>query len=407
MSTQTTSIQAVTAKAVIDATAPQLYHQISTRSGWLDWFGDKGFGNVHPKGILQIHHSKMGGNAAFIFKHFEPDVAVRFNVIDPETLSISEAVISLEEGDEGTTITVEHSGLGVVEEYEYWQEVWQDSLDSLKAILETGQDPRLWERPFLGVMVEEWVNEEYAAEKNLPVDYGMQITSVFKGKGAEQAGVQGGDIIVSLAGIDIVDYESLAQVYRKHKAGDTIEVSFYHGDTLQKSELTLSSFPVPDVPATADDVADGLAKFFKKGNEKIEMLLEDKNEAQMDFRPAAGEWNAKEIIAHLVAAEVDSLVWLGTYVSGREMYPYTSNVPARVKMLTAVYPTMDELLEKLKESQKELVAMVNAVPVDVAGRKTGLLRLAFTYLFDINLHYREHLNQLKETLEQAADVRAS
>ena len=184
-------------------------------------------------------------------------------------------------------------------------------------------------------------------------------------------------------------------------------MSFYHGDSLHRSELTLSNYPVPDVPATVDDVADGLAKFFKKANEKIEMLLEDKNEAQMDFRPAAGEWNAKEIIAHLIVSESDSLVWLGTYISGREWYPYTSNVPARIKMLTAVYPTMDELFGKLKQAQNELVALINAVPADVTGRKTGLLKLAFTYLFDINLHYREHLNQLKETLEQAADVRAS
>ena len=405
MSTQTTSMQTVIAETVIAVPRSQLYHLISTRSGWLDWFGDKGYGNVAPLGILEIHHSKSG-NIAFIFQEFQPDERVRFSVLVPKTMEISEAEIRLTETDRGTSISVDHTGLDA-EANGRWEKLWQDALDCMKEILETGKDPRVWNRPFLGVMVDEWVTPEIAAERELVVDYGMLISSVFEGKGAEQAGIRGGDLIVSLGGGELEDYEALLIVYNNWKAGDTLEVKFYHGEELKTSKLTLSSYPVPDVPATAQDVADHLAELFRKANQRIEELLEGRNAAQVNYRPGAGEWNAKEILAHLIAAENDSLVWLGSYIAGRETYSYTSGVPARIKMLASVYPTTDALMKKLAETQKELVALIGEAPAEMVSRKSSLLRLAFTFSLDVRLHYKEHLAQLKTVLDQAVELSVS
>jgi len=405
LSTQTTSMEAVVAETVIAAPQSQLYHLISTRSGWLDWFGDKGFGNVTLHGILEIHHDKSG-SIAFVFQEFKPEELVRFTVLIPKTMETSEAEVRLTEADGGVVVSVSHTGLDV-ERQVHWQRLWQNALDNLKEILETGKDPRMWNRPFLGVVVEEWVTPEIASEKDLPVDYGMRLSGIFEGRGAEKAGIRGGDIVISLAGTDLVDYDALANVYSDYQAGDTVEIRYYRGDTMEIADLTLSSYPVPDVPATAQDVADHLDKLFNKANQRIDELLEGRNEAQTNFRPAAGEWNAKEILAHLIAAENDSLVWLGSYIAGREVYPYTSGVPARVKMLTSVYPTVEELRKKLIEAQKELVALISEAPAELVGRKSSLLRLAFTYSLDVRLHYKDHLAQLKETLEQAVDLKVS
>jgi hypothetical protein len=405
LSTQTTSTQIITAEISITAPVAQLYYLVSTRSGWLDWFADKAFGHVGSQGILQMYYQKVG-HIALIFKKFVQDESVSFTTLDPETMETSDVEISFAADDGQVTISVAQSGLDG-EIAAKWQKVWQENLDSLKEIFETGKDPRTWNRPFLGVTVEEWVSTEYAAEHGLGVESGMHLNSVFEGKGAQQAGMRAGDVLISLAGIEIVDYEALMLVYQDHKAGATIPVVYYQDGEIFESELTLSSYPVPDVPATTQDMADNLDAFFHKANKKIAQLLEGQTEAQTSYRPAAGEWNAKEIIAHMIAAESDSVGWLGSYIAGREVYPYTSGVPARIKMITSLYPTMDALLKKMGETQKELVAMVREVPAEVSGRKTSLLRLAFAYSFDISLHYRDHLNQLKETLEMAADVRPS
>ena len=76
-------------------------------------------------------------------------------------------------------------------------------------------------------------------------------------------------------------------------------------------------------------------------------------------------------------------------------------------MLTSVYPTVDKLLTKLFETQKELVALISEAPAEMVARKSSLLRLAFTYSLDVRLHYKDHLAQLKETLDKAADLNVS
>ncbi|MBN2044637.1 MAG: DinB family protein [Anaerolineales bacterium] len=405
MSTQTTSAQTITAEISISAPAAQLYHLVSTRSGWIDWFAEKGVGSVEPSGILQLYHYKIE-RLAFVFHEFVPDERVRFTTLDPKTLETSEVEVLLWSEEEQMTVKVTQSGLAE-ERQQSWQNIWDESLSSLKAIFETGKDPRMWNRPFLGVTVEGWVSPEYAVDHQLDVEFGMHLNSVFEGKGAEQAGIQGGDVIQNMAGVDIVNFESLLLVYKDHQAGDTIPVVYVHQGERCESQLTLSAYPVPEVPATTQDLADNLAAFFAKANQKINHLLAGQTDAQTSYRPAAGEWSAKEVIAHLIAAENDSVAWLGSYLAGRESYPYTSALPARIKMITAVYPTMDALLEKLNQAQQELVALVREVPADVAGRKTSMIRLAFAYSFDNSLHYREHLAQLKDALELAADVRPS
>jgi hypothetical protein len=405
LSTQTKSQLAVSVETTIAAPLTQLYYLVSTRSGWLDWFADKGFGNVAKHGILQIHHP-TAGPLAFLFEELIPEEQVRMTVLCPETKAMSEAVVHLAEDGDMVTVSLEHTGLEE-EEQARWEKIWREGLESLKEILETGKDPRMWNRPFLGVTVEEWVTPELAAKKGIPTEFGLLINNVFEGKGAEQAGIRGGDTIISLAGFEIRGFQDLLNVYAEHKAGATIEVQFYQGESLKTADLTLSAYPVPEVPATAQDVADNLSAVFKKVNKRIDQLLEGKNEAQVGYRPAAGEWHAKEVIAHIIASEQDSMVWLSSYISGREIYPYTSGVPARLKAILAMYPTMQELRKKLAEVQKELVMMLGEVPADVVSRKTSLLRLAFTYSMDASLHYKDHLAQLKAILEAAENVEIS
>jgi hypothetical protein len=404
LSTQTTSIPAVTARVQADAPLAQVYYLFSTRSGWLDWFGEKAFGHVQVGSVLEVHQSKQKGALVFIFKELVRDERMTFDLLELKTQHTSRVEVTFKNDGSQAAVQIEHRGMNAEDTGRY-QEMWQTKLDGLRSIVETGKHPEVWNRPFLGVMVEAWVDEEFAAEHELPVTSGMRVSSVFEGKGADQAGIRGGDTIVSLAGIEIVDFESLLEVYKDHRAGDTIEAVYYQGDSQVTAPLTLAAYPVPEVPATAQDIADKLAGFFTKVTARIEQLLADKDEAQFDYRPAAGEWNAKEIIAHMIASESDALVWLGSYIAGREVHPYISTVPARLKGLLAVYPSMGALLKKLAETQKELVAQISESPAEVVSRKSSLTRMAMMFDMDVSLHYRDHLAQLKETLAQAEDVR--
>jgi uncharacterized protein YndB with AHSA1/START domain len=402
LTTQVVSTTEVTAKIFIEAPVSQLYYLFSTRSGWFDWFAHKGLGNVAKGGILQLYH-ETAGPMAFFFQELNPDKRIIFTFLTQEKLPAGEVEISLEQAQGGAEIRVEHAGLEP-DEADKFQTLWQDSLNNLKELMEEGRDPRLWNRPFLGVTVADWVTPEYAAENNLATESGMHLNSVFKDRGAAEAGISRGDTIITLAGIAITDYESLFSVYVDHRAGDTIDVEYYHGEEFRQSRLTLSAYPVPEVPSTALDIADKLDHFLQKVNAKIERILAGQNEAKSEYRPGAGEWNAKEILAHLIASENDSIHWLGSYLAGREVHPYTAGTAARLKSLLVLYPTTSALQKKLRETQKELVALISEIPAEVVNRKASMVRLAFAYSMDVSMHYKEHLAQLSETLESASDL---
>lgn len=402
MTTQVVSTHEVTAEIFIESSPSQLYYFFSTLSGWLDWFAQKGIGNVSKQGILQMHHNTVG-RLAFYFREFEHEKRVALSIMSPKTPQMGDVELLLEETEGGTTIRIEHSGMEP-EDVDWLQNLWQDSLNNLKELTEEGRDPSLWNRPFLGITVADWVTPEYAAKHQLATESGMHLNSVFEGRGAAEAGISGGDTILSLAGIAITDYEALLSVYKEHRSGDTIDVEYYHGKELRQARLTLSAFPVPDVPPTAQDIADNLDHFFQKANKKIEQLFSGKNEAQAEYRPAAGEWNAKEVLAHMIASEGDAIHWLGSYLAAREVYPSISTTPARLKSLLVLYPTLSALLNKLRETQKELVILISETPAEVVNRKASMVRLAFAYSLDISMHYKEHLSQLADVLEHASDV---
>lgn len=404
MTTQAVSTQQVTAEVFIDAPTSQLYYHFSTLSGWIDWFAQKSMGYVSERSILQLHHDKAG-RMAFFFREIVPERRIVFSFLTPEKLVAGDVEISFETDGQGTAIRVEHTGLEP-EEAEQMQNLWQESLNNLKELVELARDPRLWNRPFLGVTVADWVTPEYAQKHDLAAESGMHINSVFEGRGAAEAGITAGDTMISLAGRSIDDYESLLKVYSQYQAGDTVDVEYYHGQELRQARLTLSSFPVPEVQATAHDIADKLDHFFQKVNQKLEQMLAGQNEAQMEYRPAAGEWNIKEVLAHMIASETDSIHWLGSYLAGREVNAYTSATPARLKALLQQYPNTNDLLQKLHQSQTEMVALINEIPAEVVNRKASMVRLSFAYSLEISMHYKEHLSQISDNLEQAADVQS-
>jgi len=395
LTTQVVTTQEVTAEVFIQAPVSQLYYFFSTSSGWFDWFVHKGIGNVSKQGILQMHHDTVGP-LAFYFRELVPEKRVAFSVMTPKNPQMGDVEVLLEATEGGTTITIDHSEIAP-EDVDWLQNLWQDSLNNLKELTAEGRDPRLWNRPFLGVTVADWVTPEYAAKHQLATESGMHLNSVFEGRGAAEAGISGGDTITSLAGITITDYESLLSVYKDHRAGDTIDVEYYHGEELRQTRLTLSAYPVPDVPPTAQDIADKLDDFFQKANQKIEQLLAGKNEAQVEYRPAAGEWNAKEVLAHMIASEGDAIHWLGSYLAAREVYPYISATPARLKSLMVLYPTTSALLNKLRETQKELVTLISETPAEVVNRKASMVRLAFAYSLDIRCAFK-YIRELRQML---------
>jgi 2-alkenal reductase len=96
--------------------------------------------------------------------------------------------------------------------------------------------------PFFGISFQS-VNEQLAAQLDLPVDYGILVGEVTAGGPAEAAGIESGDIILSIDGDKITPQTPFVTLLFKHAPGDTIEVVVQRGDQTFTTNITLGERP--------------------------------------------------------------------------------------------------------------------------------------------------------------------
>ncbi|HHV74271.1 MAG TPA: PDZ domain-containing protein [Thermoanaerobacterium sp.] len=94
------------------------------------------------------------------------------------------------------------------------------------------------ERPMMGVSVQE-VTQQDAAQYNIPV--GLYIAQVQQGSGADEAGLQPGDVITAVDGTKVQTFDALQSIITKHKVGDTITVTFWRNGRTMSTKVKLMS----------------------------------------------------------------------------------------------------------------------------------------------------------------------
>ncbi len=94
------------------------------------------------------------------------------------------------------------------------------------------------ERPMMGVSVQE-VTQQDAAQYNIPV--GLYIAQVQQGSGADEAGLQAGDVITAVDGTKVQTFDALQSIISKHKVGDTITVTFWRNGRTMSTKVKLMS----------------------------------------------------------------------------------------------------------------------------------------------------------------------
>jgi len=76
---------------------------------------------------------------------------------------------------------------------------WKIGLENLQSTLETGHDLRVVDRPLIGIYPEDLAPQKQK-ELGIPVSYGVRVSEVIPGYGAEKAGIQPNDVIVAVNG---------------------------------------------------------------------------------------------------------------------------------------------------------------------------------------------------------------
>ncbi len=100
-------------------------------------------------------------------------------------------------------------------------------------------------RPWLGIgsyTVDQFVVFRY----NLAVDEGILVTNVASDSPANTAGLKSGDVITEFNGLKITNNNEFLQALHSIKIGDTVEITYWRGETEQTTSAKLTQTPPPD-----------------------------------------------------------------------------------------------------------------------------------------------------------------
>ena len=97
-------------------------------------------------------------------------------------------------------------------------------------------------RPYLGVSLQT-LTPDVASVLGIPVEQGVLVGNVDAGGPAAAAGMQSGDVIVSINGVDVTDAAQVVMIMRESNIGDTLSISFIRDGATQTAEVTLAEAP--------------------------------------------------------------------------------------------------------------------------------------------------------------------
>lgn len=388
----------------IGAARDLVYRAFTRATGFRDWLCDGATTQAEPDGRIVLWWND-GYVSSGVFKKLEPDTEIVFTWQGRAEPQATTVTVKLNKINGGTDLTLVHSGLGSGEAWETAREEfdngWKYGLENLASTLETGKDLRFYNRPMLGILISDF-NAEIAARENIPVTAGVRLDGTVEGMGAEKAGLQQGDVITVMDGKEIASVENLTGILGQHQAGDTIQVNFYRGSEMHEIQMALSGRPVPDISWDPGELADRVEKMFAEMHAELLQAIDGASEAEMEARPAADEWNAKETIAHLYFDERGNNTYIADLIGDHERWDddFGSNILNPLQALIDAYPSTAELIEALKVREAETVALLRRLPESFTRRKAAYWRMA-DGLLNAPYHTRSHIPQIKAAIESA------
>ena len=388
----------------IKASPAEVYRYFTNRSALQEWFCDLATLDPKPGGrFYAAWHS--GFYACGEYTRLAPDHEVAFTWHGRNEPGPTSVEVTLHAQDDKTLVELAHAGLGTGAE---WAQMiieasrgWISGLENLESILETGLDQRIVRRPMLGIALSDF-NAEIAGQLDVPVSEGVRIDDVVENMGAQAAGLQKHDVIVSLAGHPLTDYASLSAALQGQRADEIVAVSFYRGPEKKTVDMKLSRRPLPEIPATAL----ALAEFLRARSTEIQADLDEffstVSDAEAARKPGPDDWSIMEILAHLLQGERYWHFQIVEMIAGLEAQHdgWGGNLNLHVAATASVFPTLKEILVEYQRLREETIALLVRLPEEFVARKSSYWRLAYNVVND-TFHHRLHLDQMRAALATA------
>ena len=394
---------------VIQASPEQIFRAFTSSTALREWLCDVATTNPEVGGRIFLAWNK-GYFASGHYTNLIPGQQVEFTWIgkdEPVWTRVSVAIKNLDD-DKGCLVEPRHSGLGFDTEWEKAREEittgWEAGLENLRSTLEEGLDLRLLQRPLIGIYPEEVANLNHETKARLGISFndGVFVLDVVPGYGGEKAGIKSNDVIYAIDGRKVDSIRTLSSIMNESKPGDSIAIDVFRGTEKLTFIIDTMAQAFEDLPGTPESLAREVEKRSLEVLERLEKILAGITESEASFSPGAEEWSIKDILVHLIHTEREIQSWITDLVGGQERHQdeWTGNQLFRIRATLASYPTLDELLDQLRRSLKESIALVAFIDPSFTERKASYHRLG-NDLLGYSKHFEEHIKQITENIEVA------
>ncbi len=395
----------LTFKRTVKAPAEMVFRLWTRTSALRQWFCDAA--QIEPRKGGRVYLAWNGGYyAAGQVTRADPNKALAFTWAGQGEPAPTSVKVTLKEKAGATQVTVAHAGVGAGKAWAATAQAiaagWAAGLENLQSVLETGEDLRVVRRPMLGILNMNVLDAAAAQKLGVPAKEGISIGGTVPGMGAEAAGLQENDVVISIGGKKTNTFGKLQAALAACRAGDTVPVVFYRGAEKLTRPMTLSRRPLPPVPADGPALAEAVRALHQREMTGLEAILQGVSEAEAGRRPGPDAWSIKEVLAHVLSGERATLDTVAEMLtdSGRWYDDFDNEPVALGAGFMAVYPTWPELVQQIKIAHAQQEAMYVAIPAAVFAQP----RLAWQLMFNLlqgPTHIETHYHQLQAALAAA------
>lgn len=390
----------LTSKRTVDANPTEVFRAFTNTAALRDWLCNAA--QVDPRRGGRIYLSWNDGYATSgTFTSLTRGESLAFTWQGPGEPQ-STVQVDLTPAGDATEITLTHSGALPGDVARKLEKLWDTSLEHLQTLLETGNDLRLLRRPMFGLNGADEMTPELAEKLGVPVTEGLRLTGLVPGLGAEAAGFQKDDVVVAIGDREVANFSGFVAALDPHNGGDRIPVTIYRGAEKQVIDMELSRRPVPEFPSSVKAMTDTARDLYATLDKEMDALFEGVSEEAAERRPTPDEWNAKEVMAHLISSERDTQTWLAAITEDFDIeQPFHSNGKERIQAMAIVYNTIPALVEEMKKSEAVLIALASSLSPETLTHKHLVNQIA-SWLTTFEAHHREHFAEIKQLLSAEA-----
>jgi len=272
---------------------------------------------------------------------------------------------------------------------------WHEALENLRSVWERGIDLRESRLAVMGIGPRDLAPSDRPIP-GVPPGVGVRLSAVLKAGPAERSGLRAGDVVVSFDGATVRNSEQLMGAIRQRRPGDLVDIRAVRDGRESPYSVTLACRKGRgESPPGPDRMVRILRDAVKEADSKLEAAVEGLTDAEA-YRPEGpGAWSVAQVLAHLSITERMLQCWLDQAARGER--PAIDSDPCtdsnRIAGVLAHRPGVRELLERIRQDERETIAYLSRLPASAAAFKPRWGRVAFTAL-DYHTHAEDHLGQI-------------